>query len=85
MVEKTIATLGDWPLTMPVLKEILLPRLIAQRKIDKTIAINLKGFGSACNMKLLKCNKAKVPSSTALRSLDLLVLKDCLHTPPSMA
>jgi hypothetical protein len=34
-------------------------------------------------MKLLKClNKAKVPSSTALRSLVLLVLKDCLHTLP---
>jgi NAD(P)-dependent dehydrogenase (short-subunit alcohol dehydrogenase family) len=33
-------------------------------------------------MKLLKClNKAKVPSSTALRSL-VLVLKDCLHTLP---
>jgi NAD(P)-dependent dehydrogenase (short-subunit alcohol dehydrogenase family) len=34
-------------------------------------------------MKLLKClYKAKVPSSTALRSLVLLVLKDCLHTLP---
>jgi NAD(P)-dependent dehydrogenase (short-subunit alcohol dehydrogenase family) len=33
-------------------------------------------------MKLLKClYKAKVPS-TALRSLVLLVLKDCLHTLP---
>jgi NAD(P)-dependent dehydrogenase (short-subunit alcohol dehydrogenase family) len=26
---------------------------------DKTIAINLKGIGSACNMKLLKCLQGK--------------------------
>jgi NAD(P)-dependent dehydrogenase (short-subunit alcohol dehydrogenase family) len=32
------------PLTMPVLKEILSPRLITEENWDKTIAINLKGI-----------------------------------------
>jgi hypothetical protein len=67
------------PLTMPVLKEILSPRL-TQRKIDKTIAINLKGIWLCMQHEITEMLTRQVPSSTALRRL--LVLKDCLHTLP---
>jgi hypothetical protein len=71
---KTIATLGDWimPL-MPVLKEILL-RLIVQRKIGIKPLHQPEGVWLCMQHEITEMLRAgKVPSSTALRSLVLLV------------
>jgi NAD(P)-dependent dehydrogenase (short-subunit alcohol dehydrogenase family) len=66
---------------MPV-KEILLPADCTEENWDKTIAINLKGIWLCMQHEITEMLIQGKGSSTALRSLVLLVLKDCLHTLP---